>query len=186
MITIYYMCGGYAIEYFSQFLKSVKTFYPEVQKRIVLITNDSRMNFYDEYDKNNITIEVRFDNELSIIPLNKIDILQKYISNQGDYSIFINPNAMFKAYDNSELFNDNKLYFGYIDKQEEQSSEHFGFGSLIYGKTNLFNQAIRYARDYEFVQDENQTDEQKFIRFIENNPSTTEYRESSDIYTFFE
>ena len=58
MITIYYMCGGYAIEYFSQFLKSVKTFYPEVQKRIVLITNDSRMNFYDEYDKNNITIEV--------------------------------------------------------------------------------------------------------------------------------
>ncbi len=180
------MCGGYAIEYFSQFLKSVKTFYPEVQKRIVLITNDSRMNFYDEYDKNNITIEVRFDNELSIIPLNKIDILQKYISNQGDYSIFINPNAMFKAYDNSELLNDAKLYFGYINKDNEQSSEYFGFGSLIYGSTYMFNRAIKYARDYEFVQDENQTDEQKLIRFIEEFPNSCEYKESSDIYTFIE
>ena len=93
---------------------------------------------------------------------------------------------MFKAYDNSELLNDAKLYFGYIDKDEEQSNEYFGFGSLIYGSTYMFNRAIKYARDYEFVQDENQTDEQKLIRFIEEFPNSCEYKESSDIYTFIE
>ncbi len=185
MITIYYMCGGYALAYFTQFLKSVKQMLPDTEKRIVLITNDAQMTIYDDYSKENVSIVVKYDTALNIIPLNKVDELQKFIDNNSDYSIFINPNAKFVGFD-AELLNDNKLYFGYIDKQEEQSSEHFGFGSLIYGKTNLFNQAIRYARDYEFVQDENQTDEQKFIRFIENNPSTSEYRESSDIYTFFE
>lgn len=188
MITIYYLCGGYAVGYFSQFLKSVKNIYVDTPKKIVLITNDSKMTLFDEYEKNNVSIEVHLDNELSIIPLNKIDELQKFISNGSDYSIFINPNAMFiNGVEDISLLN-NKLYFGYIDKQNEnnESQEYYGFGSIVYGPTEIFNKAIKFGRDYEFVEDENRTDEQKFIRFIESNPITTEYRESSDLYKFID
>lgn len=187
MITIYYLCGGYAVEYFSQFLKSVKSIYPDIQKKIVLITNDKTLTMFDEYDKNNVEIEVYVDNELSIIPLNKIDELQKYISKNSEYSIFINPNAVFNTITNIGLLN-TKLYFGYIDRQLEdnQSEEYYGFGSLVYGPTDLFNKAIKFGRDYEFTEEDNRTDEQKFIRFMEENQDTTEYRESSDVYKFIE
>lgn len=187
MITIYYMCGGYALAYFNQFLNSVKAILPNVEKRIVLITNNEQTTIYDKYHQDNVEIEVKFDkDELSIIPLNKVYELKKYIDNEGEYSIFINPNAKFVGF-NAALLEDNKLNFGYIDRQgEEQSEEHYAFGSLIYGKTALFNQLINFAKNYDFTEDENRTDEQKFIRFMEANPETTQYRESSDIYTFFE
>lgn len=178
------MCGGFTLDYFTRFLKSVKLLYPNVQKRIVLISNDSTMNIYDEYENNNITIEVRHDNELSMIPLNKVDILQKYIDKNSDYSIFINPNALFLSYNNELLLSDSILHFGYIDNSEQE--EHFAFGSLIFGPTPLFNKLIKFARDYEFQEDENRTDEQKFIRFIEENSEQCDYYESSNIYQFIE
>lgn len=188
MITIYYLCGGYAIGYFSQFLKSVKNIYPDIVKNIVLITNDSQMTMFDEYEKNNVTIEVHLDNELSIIPLNKIDELQKFISNNSEYSIFINPNAIFQNNVSDISLLNNKLNFGYIEKESEnnESQEYYGFGSIIYGPTELFNKAIKFGRDYEFIEDENRTDEQKLIRFIEENENITSYRESSDLYKFIE
>lgn len=177
------MCGGYALDYFTNFLKSVKLFYPDIQKRIILITNDSKMNLYDEYENNNVTIEVRQDHELSVIPLNKVDILQKYIDKNSDYSIFINPNAKFLPYDDESLLNTQILHFGYIDNQENQE-EYFAFGSFVFGPTIIFNKLIKFARDYEFIDDENHTDEQKFIRFIEENQNQCDYYESSSIYKF--
>lgn len=177
------MCGGYALKNFDTVLDSIKAILPNTQKKLVLITNNANMTAYSNYHENNVEISVKLDNELSIIPLNKVHELIKYLD-ESEYSIFINPNAKFVGFD-AELLEDGKLHFGYINQEEDNNSqEHFGFGSLIYGSTELFNQLILFAHSYQFVEDENHTDEQAFIRFIENNPSITDYRESSDIILY--
>lgn len=182
MINIYYIYNG-SLNTFNLFLKSLMKFLPNVEKNLIVISYDNSLLVYDEIQKNNINISIKIDEELSIMPSNKIYTLQKFITNNSEYSMFINFTVLMNEY-NDESILDNQLHFGYIDKEDDMY-EFFGFGSFIYGPTSLFNQCIKFGRDYEYVEDENRTDEQKFINFIKIN-NKSEYKECSDIFKFIE
>ena len=82
MITVYYMCDCSNMDATNKFKESVANILPSEEKEIKIITTNPKME------------DAIYDPELTMVPLNKLEVLKKYVdASDSEYTIFINPNA---------------------------------------------------------------------------------------------
>lgn len=92
-IAIYYIATNKYINFFNDFLKSLNYFFPDVSKKVVLITD------YDKELQINTNIEIKkehIDHYYWPIPtLFKMFYIEKFLVDDCDYHFYCNANMMF-------------------------------------------------------------------------------------------
>ena len=95
-IAVYYIATDKYINFFSQFLNSLKLFFPNVKKKVILITDDEK-NYIDIKTIGNIEIKKEhIDHHFWPIPtLFKMFYIQKFFAYDCDYHFYCNANMNF-------------------------------------------------------------------------------------------
>ena len=119
-IGIYYIATGIYKNNFNPFIKSINNFFPQYNKKIILLSDG--LEEYIDYQENNIHIEHHYieDHPWPIVALFRFHYLVKYKVN-CDYIFFINSNSMILP---------NKLY-NWFDENKINVTKHFSYRSGI-------------------------------------------------------
>jgi hypothetical protein len=179
-MTIIYICPQYAYPvYFETFLNSLKNFFPNEEKKLLLITpHEGMLDSYQNYSKDNIQIYIKLISNLILFPLEKINLIREFKDEIDDYVFFFNPNTKIIS-SNSFTLSQDKLFFGHLENEGENE---FGFGTFFGGKKELMNDLCTFCYQYKFNEDDAHIDETKMKHWIEQNPGKFEYINIGTIY----
>ena len=138
-IKIIFLATGHYYVRFNDFLNSIKTFYPNDHKTIILLSNVHEKK-YDNYDEDNVSIKFTMIDHFPwpIITLFKMHFVKEYISPDDDFIFFINSNMLtFEGYDNQDLLCEDRFIAYRFIKEGYYST---------WNDYNPFNNQIKYVQ----------------------------------------
>lgn len=94
-IDIFYIATGVYCEYFPKFLETLPLFFPDIEKRVSIISD--ALKEYDGYNANNIAIKVihQLDLPYPIIPLLKTYFIKTYLPFDSEYIFYFDADTFF-------------------------------------------------------------------------------------------